>query len=184
VPSGSTGVMIFLHFFLKFSIVNYQFSIIHYIITPPRLRRYPSYLKRGVGSHLPYNRPLILRGQALPTGSAGVMIFLYFWLLVNSQLSIINCQLSIIVPTSSPHRGTRSAQKACRQLKDKLFESRRISSGRVICLLANKQLSGRWGDAVLIFFASFFASRQKKDVGFGAKPQESINHVCSKKAIS
>jgi len=29
---------------------------------------------------------------------------------------------SIIFPTSSPHRGTRSAQRACRQAKDKLFE--------------------------------------------------------------
>jgi hypothetical protein len=46
--SGWCGGIIFLHFFLKFSILNYQLSIIHYIITPPRLRRYPSYLKKGV----------------------------------------------------------------------------------------------------------------------------------------
>jgi hypothetical protein len=42
----------FLYFLL---ILNYQLSIIPYIITPPRLRRYPSYLKRGIvlGSRLP-----------------------------------------------------------------------------------------------------------------------------------
>jgi len=45
----------FLYFLL---ILNCQLSIIHYIITPPRLRRYPSYLKRGVGSHLPLTVPL------------------------------------------------------------------------------------------------------------------------------
>ena len=28
----------------------------------------------------------------------------------------------VIFPTSSHHRGTRSAQRACRQAKDKLFE--------------------------------------------------------------
>jgi hypothetical protein len=41
----------------------------------------------------------------------------------------------------------------------------------VICLLANKQLSGRWGDAVLIFFAFFFASRQKRMWGLGQSPK-------------
>ena len=51
----------FLYFLL---ILNYPLSIIHYIITPPRLWRYPSYLKRGVVSgsrHL--NCPFKIRGQ-------------------------------------------------------------------------------------------------------------------------
>jgi hypothetical protein len=51
---------------------------------------------------------------------------------------------------------------------------RRISSGRVICLLANKQLSGRWGEAVLTFFAYFFVSRQKSKWGLGQSPKKSI----------
>jgi hypothetical protein len=56
-------------------------------------------------------------------GSTGVMIFLHFRLLhFFLKLSIVNYQLSIISPTSSHHRGTRSAQRACRQAKDKLFE--------------------------------------------------------------
>jgi hypothetical protein len=47
-------------------------------------------------------------------------LFLYFPFLY--FLLILNSQFSIIFPTSSPHRGTRSAQRACRQAKDKLFE--------------------------------------------------------------
>ena len=67
--------------------------------------------------------PLKIRGQVLPPGSTGVMIFLHFRLLhFFLKLSIVNYQLSIISPTSSHHRGTRSAQRACRQAKDKLFE--------------------------------------------------------------
>ncbi len=41
---------------------------------------------------------------------------------IPSPLHIIIYPFSIIFPTSSPHRSTRSAQKACRQAKDKLFE--------------------------------------------------------------
>jgi hypothetical protein len=37
-----------------------------------------------------------------------------------SPLSIIH--FSLTFPTSSHHRGTRSAQRACRQAKDKLFD--------------------------------------------------------------
>jgi hypothetical protein len=58
------------------SSLNCQLSIIHYIITPPRLRRYPSYLKRGVIMGLHHlNSPLKIRGQVLLSGSTGVMIF-------------------------------------------------------------------------------------------------------------
>jgi hypothetical protein len=120
IPDDAGGI-IFFHFFLKLSIVNYT-------ITPPRLRRYPSYLKRGAGSHLPYNRPLKIRGQALPPGSAGVMIFLHFQLLhffLNSQLFIIHYPLILGALPQTPHSFLPWCKKECKKNQDCISSSTR-----------------------------------------------------------
>ena len=63
-------------------------------------------------SQLPYNRPLKIRGQALPPGSAGVMIFLHFRLLFFSHTH----PFSLISPTSSHHRAPDlCSERAVRQ---------------------------------------------------------------------
>jgi len=85
---------------------------------------------------------------------------------------ILNCQLSIIhyfpdLISSSGH--PICAESVPSGKRQAVWAAVRR---RVICLLANKQLSGRWGDAVLIFFCILFCIKAKKYVGFGAKPQE------------
>jgi hypothetical protein len=109
LPPGSTGLWYFFtsYFFISSLIINSPLSIIHYTITPPCLRRYPSYLKRGVIMGLHHlNSPLKIRGQVLPPGSTGVMIFPtsnFFPSFLNSQLSIIHSQLIYVHPCKLVH---------------------------------------------------------------------------------
>jgi len=127
-------------------------SIIHYIITPPRLRRYPSYLKRGVGSHLPYNRPLKIRGQALPPGSAGVMIF---WGRSQLRVLVSSWQIKVLpsrqVSDDDSCRRINSAVMKIRLFKPKTLSNTEISiaveafnSPANVCLKGNNLHNRRY----------------------------------------
>jgi len=94
-PTGLKFLFLYFPFLYFLLILNCQLYIIHYIITPPCLRQYPSYLKRGVimGLHHHLNSPLKIRGQVLPPGSTGLWYFFtsdfstsYFF------PSFLNCQ--------------------------------------------------------------------------------------------
>ncbi len=61
--------------------------------------------------------------------------------------------------------------------KSLLFESRRILSGRVIKILANKRQFFVRSERSLDLFCVLFCIKAKKNVGFGAKPQGSTDNA-------
>ena len=120
------------------------------------------------------NRPLKIRGQALPPGSAGVMIFLHFRLLhfLNSQLSIINYPLFLrphLLIGAPDLRSERAVRQKTSCLIRQLTES--------YLSFSEQAAIGSMRRCSLDLFCILFCIKTKKNVGFGATPQESMDNA-------
>ncbi len=120
------------------------------------------------------NSPLKIRGQALPPGSAGVMIFLisnFPSSFLNSQLSIINYPLfprpHLIIGVPDLRR-----ERAVRQ-KTSCLSRRQAES---YLSFSEQAAIGSMRRCSLDLFCILFCIKVKKYVGFGATPQESIDN--------
>ncbi|HOV36733.1 MAG TPA: hypothetical protein PLJ19_09275, partial [Dysgonamonadaceae bacterium] len=118
--------------------------------------------------------PLKIRGQALPPGSAGVMIFLisnFPSSFLNSQLSIINYPLfsrpHLIIGVPDLRR-----ERAVRQKTSCLSRRKAVS----YLSFSEQAAIGSMRRCSLDFFCMLFCIKAKKNVGFGATPQESIDN--------
>ena len=119
------------------------------------------------------NRPLKIRGQALPSGSTGVMIFLHFRLLhFFLKFSIVNYplfprpHLIIGVPDLRRERAVRQKTSCLiRQLTESYLS------------FSEQAAVGSMRRCSLDFFCILFCIKAKKHVGFGATPQESMDNA-------
>jgi len=111
----------------------------------------------------------------LPPGSAGVMIFLtsnFPTSFLNSQLSIINYPLfprpHLIIGVPDLRR-----ERAVRQKTSCLSRRKAVS----YLSFSEQAAVGSMRRCSLDFFCILFCIKAKKHVGFGAKPQESMDNA-------